>query len=293
MAKNKSKVRVKKPLRLIISMVALFTASALIYAAAPFVKVFFVHSEGVRNFVLCGVDEGGYRTDMLMVAQYNFDRKSVTVLQIPRDTYVSKSLDHKINSAYGTKDKEKTMFAAVKEVTGIEADKFATVSFEGFRKIIDEIGGVEIDVPFRMKYDDPYQDLHIDLEPGVQVLSGAKAEQFVRWRKNNSGMASPGGGGDLVRVESQSEFMRVVAKKVLAFPNILKAPKLLSIAMDNITTNFTEDELTVLIGKALRTKPDNITILQLPGEPKMINGGSYFIHDSRAAKELVEENFEI
>ena len=61
------------------------------------------------------------------------------------------------------------------------------MDFEGFRDLIDAIGGVEFDVPTRMYYTDPKQNLEIDLYPGKQLLDGKKAEMFMRFRQNNDG----------------------------------------------------------------------------------------------------------
>ena len=286
-----------KTLRFIAAFFTLIITSSLIYLALTFANGFFGLGFGTpkpyQNFVVGGVDADGYRTDSLMVCQYDFYGNTLSIMQIPRDTWVSASVDHKINSAYAMLGKkgEETMLAMVKEVTGLEVSKFAIVELQGFRQIIDEIGGVEFEVPFRMKYDDPYQNLHIDLYPGVQTLNGKKAEQFVRWRHNNEGMVSPGGGGDLVRVGAQADFMKAVADKLLSFGNIPKAPKLLTIAKSNTVTNFTDDELLNLIISALKMPKDNIRTEQLPGESSYTNGLSYFIHDKDQTREIINEYF--
>jgi len=88
----------------------------------------------------------------------------------------------KINALIG-KGGEKMVIDMVEDITGLPVDYYVTLNFKGFREIVDTLGGVEINVPFDMDYDDPYQNLHIHLKKGKQVLDGKKAEQFVRYRK--------------------------------------------------------------------------------------------------------------
>ena len=77
-------------------------------------------------------------------------------------------------------------------------------------KLVDTIGGVKFYVPRDMKYDDPSQDLHIDLKQGMQTINGEKAEQLLRFRKGNHGETyseEDGGSNDLGRMNTQRNFM--------------------------------------------------------------------------------------
>jgi LCP family protein required for cell wall assembly len=86
------------------------------------------------------------------------------------------------------------------------------VDFDGFVELVDSVDGVDFDVPVRMKYDDPTQNLHIDLQKGPQHLDGPKAVQFMRFRQNNPGI--PGGypDGDLGRIKAQQAFIKAFAR---------------------------------------------------------------------------------
>ncbi len=247
-------------------------------------------SKSYQNFVVAGVDDDGYRTDIIMVCQYDFAAGTLHILQIPRDTYVENNrTDKKINSAYGSADKEKTLFEEIETVTGLKADKYVVVSFKGFRDAIDAIGGVTVNVPMRMYYTDPVQSLYIDLYPGEQTLSGKQAEMFMRYRKGNSGGGY--GNGDLGRIAAQQSFYESLIDKLLSPSSVIKAPKLLGVVLKNTTTNFSSSELLNYITLGLKMNKENIEFYQLPGNADYINGVSYFVADKDAVAALVANSF--
>lgn len=243
------------------------------------------------NALLCGVDKDGYRTDVLIFAQYNLIDNSVTMLQIPRDTYIGiNHIDKKINSAYGY-NKEKQLFKEVEYLLpGINVDKYMLVDIKGFREIIDAIGGVEFDVPANLVYDDPYQDLHINLSKGLQELDGKKAEQLVRFRKDNDGNDIETILG-ISRVDMQRDFIYTTIDQILSLKNVFKAPKLISIAADNVETNFKYEDFEKYAPQILNLNTDSIRVFSLPGEDKYEYGAWYFIHDYQATNLLIDEYF--
>ncbi len=241
------------------------------------------------NVLLLGVDKDGYRTDTIILAQYNFNTKQLNMLHIPRDTrIITKRYDKKINSAYAF-GKEKEVFAAVKSLIGINVDKYILFNLGGFRKLIDEIGGVEMDVPINMNYDDPYQNLHIHLRKGKQVLDGKKAEMFVRFRKNNNGTGYAD--GDIGRIKAQQQFIEATIDKLISIKNITKIPKLVTILFSNVKTNFDIREITGYADDAIKLNKSNINMLQLPGESGFNGGVSYFIANDQKTKEMVKTYF--
>ncbi len=293
-------MKIKSPLRFFISLLVL---CAVIYAIITVVsalnggEIHFgfwgtgsTRERSVQNFIVAGVDDDGTRTDIILLCQYNMAENKMTVLQVPRDTKIeTERTDKKINSAYGSKEKEKALSAALEQLTGIKTDKYAIITFKGFRDIIDAIGGVEIEVPMRMYYTDPVQNLTIDLRKGRQTLNGKQAEMFMRFRQNNDGSGYPD--GDVGRIKTQREFYTAVANKLLSGNTVLKAPKLLGIVQKSLKTNFTGEEMLSYAGKAMKLNLDNITILQVPGEGKYIGKVSYFVADTEKLKDVVEQNF--
>lgn len=238
---------------------------------------------GRVNALLLGTDEGGNRTDFIMFMSYNPANNKLNMISIPRDTRVYDSNDKKINSVY-TKGKEEAMVKEVENILNLPIDYYAVVNFSGFRKIVDQIGGIPVNVPMDMIYSDPYQNLNIDIRKGYQVLNGEKAEGFVRYRK---GYAT----ADLGRIEAQHEFINSAIAQFIKPQNITKLPSIISIILDNVKTNATAKDILSYIGDASKITSDDIISERLPGEPKYISGGSYYVYDKEKTKKMVETMF--
>lgn len=244
-------------------------------------------SHPVRNIVVAGVDEGGYRTDLIMLCQINRRSGCMNVLQIPRDTKVTnRRNDKKINSAYYSGFD--CLSGEIQQVTGIKADDYIIVDFKGFNEIIDALGGVKINVPVSMNYTDPVQNLTIDLKAGEQKLDGKHAQMFMRFRKNNDGTGYPN--GDVDRIKAQKTLYSAVAKKMLSPIGVLKAPAIFSAVKRNSKTNLSSSELFEVMRDTAAVS-GNINFLSLPGGSKYIGGGSYFVCDNEQTQKLVNENF--
>lgn len=297
-------MRIKSPLRFALTIVALIFIIYIGFISAASlsgnrdVKFAFwskgetVETKAIQNFIVAGVDEDGQRTDVILFCQYNEITKKLNMLQIPRDTKVeTERYDKKINSAYGSKDGIEALSKEVGSITGIEPDKYLVVSFKAFRELIDAIGGVDVNVPFRMYYHDPVQNLTIDLLPGEQHLNGKQAEMYMRFRQNDDGTGYKN--GDIDRIAAQKEFYSIVADKLLTVKNVFKTHKLLKIFNDNVKMNFTGDDILSYIGEISSFKKENIGIHTLPGEGKYVGAVSYFVYDEEKTKQIIEENFSL
>ena len=152
-----------------------------------------------------------------------------------------------------------------------------------------------------MKYDDPTQDLHIDLKAGEQVLNGDKAEQLLRWRHSNNikgvGMTtypSEYGNDDFGRMRTQRDFIIATLKQTLKPSNIFKIGQILEIAHENVETNVELSVAKDYIPYAVELDTENITSATLPGTtPNMkdTNNVSIFVADKTATKELIQSMF--
>ena len=236
------------------------------------------------NVLIFGVDKDGYRTDTIMIARYDDTAKTVSVMQIQRDTYVGGNgrTDKKINSSYfsGIDQLKKE----IKMAYGIDVHKYASLDLEGFRKLVDLLGGVEVYVPINMDYDDPEQNLHIHLKKGTQVLDGKKAEGFVRFRKNNDGV-------DYNRALSQKEFVTAMFKKAATPEGIMKAPEMISLAGKYLTTDLSYPEIMAYATTILELPQESITFMECPGTSGLRMGGWYFFVDKEAAADIAIEFF--
>ena len=232
----------------------------------------------------------GTLTDFIMLGQYNPNTREVSLLSIPRDTKVDGG-DGKINSVYGWYGfKTEKTIEKVKEITGIEADYYVLFKTKVLRDIVDAVGGVTVDVPINMNYDDPYQDLYIHLKKGVQKLNGKQAEQFVRFRKNNNGTGYAR--GDVDRIEAQQSFIKAMIARCLEPQNLVKVGDLVTLALENTKTNVTSEIATQYIDDAVAFKSDRVRMETLPGAGGYAsNGVSYFFHDKEATKTLIDDLF--
>ncbi len=240
---------------------------------------------GYVNFLLAGTDKGGLRTDTIMVASYNLETKKVTIMSVLRDTrvYVNGKF-RKINAAFAL-GKTDLLLKTLKETFDIDINYYITIENTAFVDLMDELGGVDIDVPYNMNYDDPYQNLHIHLKAGQQHLDGAKCEQFVRWRKNNTGPSK----GDIERVQNQQAFMKALFEQKMNLASVTKVRSLFNVIKENVNTNLTLKECLAFVPLVKQMSGDAITTLEMPGEGKTVYGASYYIYDAEATQTILRE----
>ena len=157
----------------------------------------------------------GRRTDTMMVLNYNPSTKKAQIVSIPRDTMIevdgaigengNSQKYWKMNAAYAIGGDEEVT-NQIEDILEIQINYLVKIDYNAFRNIIDAIGGVEMYIDQDMYYDDDGQNLHINFKAGETVnLDGKKAEEFVRWRKNNDGTGFAN--GDLDRIENQQKFI--------------------------------------------------------------------------------------
>lgn len=237
------------------------------------------------NALIVGTNQN--LTDTMMYVNYNVETGKVAMMSIPRDTYITNEycVGHKLNSLYRGKNTQ-AFVEQIEELIGVDIDYYLIFDSKMLIDIVDKVGGVEVDVPVRMKYDDPTQNLHIDLKKGTQVLNGKQAEQFVRYRKGNDG--SGYARGDLQRTEVQQQFIKNFISTVLSAKNLTKIPDLINVALDNTDTNITAREALKYSTDVMKIDTSNISSCTAPGEAKYINNISYFVMDKEKTKELVK-----
>lgn len=277
--------------RIFLILIVAFCAWLLYSLASSLVtgnkfSVFGPATRDTRDIVVAGVDEGGYRTDLILLCHIDRVNNQMNILQIPRDTKIdNKRNDKKINSAYYSGFD--CMSREISQVTGIAPDGYIMVSFEGFNEIIDSIGGVTVDVPVRMNYTDPAQDLTIDLQPGKQHLDGEHAQMFMRFRKNNDGTGYAN--GDMDRINTQKLLYDAVIKKVKNPMIVMRVPSILSAFKKYTTTNLEDDFTGVL--RDMAACAGDVNFYSVPGSGKYIGGVSYFVADKAETKKIVNEHF--
>ena len=212
------------------------------------------------NILLYGVDNdaGGSDTNMLM--RFDAVNKTVDVVSLPRDTLMSNG--HKLNSSYNNGGTEK-LRSNIEDMLGVPVDFYVSVDLKGFITLIDQIDGVDFDVPEDMDYDDPYQDLHIHFKKGLQHLNGQQAMEVVRFRHNNDNTGY-GGQQDLGRIGTQQAFLKTVAQKLMKLENV---PAMAETFLKYVKTDLTLGNLMWLANQALSMGGmDAISFATLPGD---------------------------
>ncbi len=235
------------------------------------------------NFIVLGLDNDEQRTDTIIIGTIDAYDKSIDIISIYRDTYIKlipKNIEKLKNAGYyvpangemkinqihhyahefGTE----MLMEQIEYETNITFDYYAKVSLDAFKYIIDEIGGVTFNVPQRMYYNDPYQNLYIDLYAGEQLLNGEQAEGLIRYRKGSSksyGYTR----GDLDRVDVQQDFLKSTIHQVLNKDTIINnLDGILITAMKYVDTNVNILNISKLIPYVLIIDSNNINMHTLP-----------------------------
>jgi len=199
------------------------------------------------------------RSDILMVAHLDFDKKTVSLLSIPRDTLAKihahgRVITTKINAAHqigGPALSEQT----VQENFGVSSDKYLALDFEGFEQAIDLLGGVDLAVDKKMDYDDNWGHLHIHLKPGFQHLNGKQAMGFVRFRHSDS---------DLVRVQRQQTLIAALKAKLEQPQTLAKIGPLLDTIDRHIDSDLSSDQKVAVARFVHDTPREQIQMSTLP-----------------------------
>ena len=240
---------------------------------------------GCATILIAGTDEGGYRTDTMML--FSVDRASGTMslVSIPRDTLIyCEYAVPKINSAYGWASGGEAgmqeLLKRVTEIIGFAPDGYVLVDLSCFEALVDTMGGVTFDVPVDMHYTAPSQGLTIDISAGEQHLNGEQAMQVVRFR---SGYAMQ----DLGRVETQRSFLSAAIHQWTGLKGLIHLPAALKLILNASQTDLSARELVWLCESALLCSRGEIRTQTLPGEPSYIAGGSYYVLDAAGVCQTV------
>ena len=258
---------------------------------------------GKLNVLVLGVDKEGLRSDSIMLISYDFDDHTTKLLSVPRDTkmYVTdRNVTRKITEVHGMHNKEGKLYGAgavaeaVSAITGVPINYYVEFSFDTVDKLMDILGPVEFDVPDiegggrGMNYDDPTQDLHIHLKPGVQKLSGNQIQQFFRYRKSNNGTSD---GSDLSRVNRQQELLQAIVDQKVNLELITKVPGLFKELKSQLKTNLGTKDVVKYAGVLKNISSDSMSSFVIPGDTATIIKKSYFVCDLAQTAEMISTNF--
>lgn len=198
------------------------------------------------------------RSDTIMVVRLDPIRNSVTMLQIPRDTNVKipgygRQKINGANALGGPRLAAETIWSFL----GVPIDHYVVLNVHGLVELVDELGGLTIDVPKKMRYVDHSAKLNIDLTPGPHQLNGTEAMGFVRFRHDAL--------GDIGRVQRQELFLKAVQEKAADPLNWPKFPKLISIAQNYVLTDLNTAQLMQYTQFVRSVPKDHQQMIMLPG----------------------------
>lgn len=198
------------------------------------------------------------RADTLALISFDPERGQIAVLSIPRDTRVliPGVGENKINAAYAFGGPRLTI-RTVEQLLGVKVNFYIKLGPQSFARIIDAIGGVEVDVEKDMRYTDSWAGFRIDLKKGRQRLNGDQATGYIRFRHDAM--------GDIGRVERQHKLLTSLVRQLRDPSTVVAAPKLLRVVAENTQTSLTPSEMMTLGFFALRIKDEPLRMHTLPG----------------------------
>ncbi|HWQ88361.1 MAG TPA: LCP family protein [Desulfitobacteriaceae bacterium] len=224
-----------------------------------------------------------FRSDTIALARLDFDNKNIRVLNIPRDTYTYIPVENKMDKighayVYGNIHDEgvPASIAAVNYFLQRQAaDYFVAMNLDPIPKIVDEIGGVQIDVEIEMK------DHNANLDKGLQVLNGSQAFDYIHWRYSS--------GGDIDRIIRQQKFLRALANQQRDAGKILETVQIILKYKDDLKTSLDTGQL-IALAKFMSELPEgSVSYQTIPGQGEMIDGISYWIPDKDKTAEMISE----
>jgi len=239
--------------------------------------------QGRFNILIMGEDdvEGSRRSDTVLFATIDIDDANMRVLALPRDTRVEiprhghQKLNHAF--AYGGAD---LMRATVERYLDEPILYYVVVDYDSFPALVDAIGGVEIDVPKRLKYVDRAGGLNIDIPAGKQTMDGKTALHFVRFRMDAL--------GDIGRIQRQQQFMKALIKKAYDPRTIVKLPDVTAQMVKLFKTDMSPTLAVQLVGFVQNEMGrERIFFSTLHGKPITMDKLSYWLGDPQAAKNFL------
>ncbi|MBO4321704.1 MAG: LCP family protein [Clostridia bacterium] len=255
------------------------------------------------NFLVLGIDRTALLADTVMIVSVRTDG-GINVVQLPRDIYVDRAAAGlegaggvKLNSLYASVGTER-LAAFLSRSLCVKIDYTLTVDTDLFAEAVDAIGGVEIDVPSDMDYDDPEQDLSIHLKAGRQLLNGRQAEGFVRFR---SGYAT----GDLGRLDAQKLFMIELLRTLRDRVGLKEASALADSFVPRLDTDMSVRDavwfLELTVGKGLSDRESGLSgagglrLITIPGRALYSEEmkTSYYVIGRQAALDTVNRYLNI
>lgn len=246
-----------------------------------------------KNILLMGVDEDKTRTDVMVLAHVDPAQGLVNLISLPRDTLVEipcEGLEYCVSPdklahahAYGGPE---VAVQAAEKLLGITVDGYARIDYNGFEKLVDALGGVDIVIDKNMDYEDPYAkpplNIHFRAGEQPQHLNGPDALRYVRYR--NDGL------GDIGRTERTRQFFLALAETMRSNGTISKLPTLAATLATHVDTNVDAGTMSALARAGTKVDPSAVQMAAVPGEPGVTESGAWVWQaDTEKLRAMVDE----
>jgi LCP family protein required for cell wall assembly len=227
------------------------------------------------------------RSDVMLLARLDFQANSIQVLSIPRDTRVHIPGTRgysKINAAHAIGGPELAA-ETIHDFLGVQTDAALVVDYKMLAHVVDQLGGVTVNVDRQLDYDDDWGNLHIHLKPGVQTLNGRDAMGFVRYRHANEGSAD----SDFVRIGRQQQMLQSLKAKMKDPVTWLRVPGALDIVRREMRGTLKYRQLVALATFARSVPKESVAMHILPNRP----GRVYVYANPEESRALVARLFPV
>ncbi len=265
----------------------------------------YVRKEDYYTFLIAGVDDVSLSTDVMMLVSLDAKTGAVKVVQLPRDTFVNAKVGgfttvHRVNAVFtgeynrlvnsGITAKTakplamQALLDRLSETLCVRIDEYVLMNTSGFRGIIDALGGVYYDVPVDMQYEDPEQELYIDLKAGYQHLDGEKCEQLIRYRSGY-------GRGDIERMEMRADFMKEMFRQVKEHIDLASMLRLIrdKDLLQKTNTSMSLMDLIAYVKMAYAVDTERIEVRTLGGEVLQDPESGYWLYYCLNKKEALRD----
>jgi polyisoprenyl-teichoic acid--peptidoglycan teichoic acid transferase len=230
------------------------------------------------NLLVLGYQDDEMTTDTIILARLDVDRRTATLVSIPRDTWAAiPGHGHdKINAAYAYGGARSSARAVSALLGGAPIDAIVALQPEGAAQIVDAMGGLNVNVDEPMDYDDNNGELHIHLRQGEQYLTGSQVVGYLRFRHDAS--------SDFGRMKRQQQVLKLMLDQISEPQNWAKLPHILKLARKDMKSSLSNQQLLALL-EAYRDVPDqNVRSFTLPAKVGWVGDASVVFVDPRWAK---------
>ncbi|WP_257131761.1 LCP family protein [Bacillus sp. AFS017336] len=234
---------------------------------------------GIENYATGG--KGG-RTDSMILATFNPKKETIKTMSIPRDTYVDipgHAEKTKINHAYAYGGLQLTV-DTVENFLNVPIDYYVTVDFNGFKNIVDAVGGIDVDVPFDFwENTDTHPRKKVYFTKGMMHLNGQQALAYARMRKRDPR-------GDFGREERQQQVIKSILAEIKSPETIMKMDEYAKVFSKNVSTNMKLSGGISLAKHLPNISPTDLETLKLEGHDATINKIYYYVPEEQSVQDI-------